>query len=1025
MQSENENQLCFTSFNSTGFGLHQQKYIETLLLFSDIFSLQEHFLLDSKDKNHSNTNKIRRLFGNKFDMYIVPAYKSNEAVSKGRGKGGLSIMWKKSLTKYVSRIPSTSFRILAAKFSFPSISLLVVNTYFMCDPRADNFDDTELLELLDDLRNVIVESKCRSLLWAGDLNTDFSRNTRFVEIVRSFILDLNLLVFWSNPNQSVQVIDFTFSQTVRGVTARSTIDHFVGSSNVFDSVVEAGVVHSVDNPSNHSAIFCKLNIGQIDESIEELKLPPKPSWAKASAEDIENYKASLELQLQEVQVPDCIACIDPFCREHHEEIEDYCNDILEAIDGAAKNNLPYAGSSKNSKSLTTPGWNEHVGPYQKEAKFWFSLWESAGRPSFGDLYQVMRESKMQYKYAVRRLKKAGDMIKNDKFVQDLLRGGRNIFKEVKQHRGQTKMCSSTIDGTVGSENIAEHFANIYSELYSKVELDDDFDKLSDDIKAKITDTSDISRVNESVVREALKKMKAGKSDTLYDFSSDCLINGPDSLIPHLTNLFKIFISHGKAPVSLLVCSLVPIVKDSLGDLAASDNYRAIAIGSLLLKLLDWIILILEGDKLSVDELQFGFQGLTSTTMCTWSLTATIDYYKCRGRTVYGCAMDCSKAFDLVSWTELFTKLRDRGLSPLFLRLIIFIYRNQSCDVKWNGKKSHRFAVSNGVRQGAVSSPILFCLYVDSLIKELRSSGLGCQIGGIYLGIAVYADDIFLLSASRNGLQSMVDICQRFAEKFNLRFSTNPQNVSKSKTKCIIFSSKVTERRNVSPILLDGAPLPWVEELKHLGNIVQSDNSMTTDITVKRAKFIGKVHSLNQEFYFCNPYVVMNLYKIYACSFYSSSLFDLFGWKLGQLYRTWNKAVRILFNVPMNTHTYLIETISKSLHPKVMLSSRFVTFHKTNISCKKPSVRLLASLASSDQRTSYGRNLRNISNECNIPIDALTNKLVKKMMTYNSPSDDQKWRVGLVNELLEARLGMVEVPLSDDEINDLLSFACSS
>ena len=104
-------------------------------------------------------------------------------------------MWKKSLTKYVSRIPSTNFRILAAKFSFPSQSLLVVNTYFMCDPRADNFDDTELLELLDDIRKLIVESKCRNILWAGDLNTDFSRNTRFVEIVRSFILDLNLLVF--------------------------------------------------------------------------------------------------------------------------------------------------------------------------------------------------------------------------------------------------------------------------------------------------------------------------------------------------------------------------------------------------------------------------------------------------------------------------------------------------------------------------------------------------------------------------------------------------------------------------------------------------------------------------------------------------------------------------------------------------------------------------------------------------------------------------------------------------------------
>ena len=31
---------------------------------------------------------------------------------------------------------------------------------------------------------------------------------------------------------------------------------------------------------------------------------------------------------------------------------------------------------------------------------------------------------------------------------------------------------------------------------------------------------------------------------------------------------------------------LPIVKDTLGDISASDNYRAIAIGSLLLKVLD-------------------------------------------------------------------------------------------------------------------------------------------------------------------------------------------------------------------------------------------------------------------------------------------------------------------------------------------------------------------------------------------------------------------------------------------------------
>ena len=95
------------------------------------------------------------------------------------------------------------------------------------------------------------------------------------------------------------------------------------------------------------------------------------------------------------------------------------------------------------------------------------------------------------------------------------------------------------------------------------------------------------------------------------------------------------------------------------------------------------------------------------SLCTWSLTATIEYYSCRGRALYGCAMDCSKAFDMVDWTQLFQKLLDREVSPIFLRLLLFIYKNQNCDVKWNGKLSERFTVSNGVRQGAVSSPILF------------------------------------------------------------------------------------------------------------------------------------------------------------------------------------------------------------------------------------------------------------------------------------------------------------------------------
>ena len=72
---------------------------------------------------------------------------------------------------------------------------------------------------------------------------------------------------------------------------------------------------------------------------------------------------------------------------------------------------------------------------------------------------------------------------------------------------------------------------------------------------------------------------------------------------------------------------------------------------------------------------------------------------------------------------------------------------------------------------------------------------------------------------------------------NLKFSRH-ENPAKSKTKCLVFSKKPRERQNVLPVNLAGVPLPWVSQVKHLGNMLQQDNSMKVDICQKRGKFIG-------------------------------------------------------------------------------------------------------------------------------------------------------------------------------------------
>ena len=169
-------------------------------------------------------------------------------------------------------------------------------------------------------------------------------------------------------------------------------------------------------------------------------------------------------------------------------------------------------------------------------------------------------------------------------------------------------------------------------------------------------------------------------------------------------------------------------------------------------------------------------------------------------------------------------------------------------------------MKNGVRQGAVSSPILFCVYINDLIVQLRNLKVGCQLNCVYLGIWVYADDIILLSPSRSGLQLMTNVCEKFASLHQLNFSTNV-DVSKSKTKCIVFSNPVMNTDNICPILLNNLPLPYVTEIKHLGNTLQSNGSMSKNVSCKRAKFISKIHSLNQEFHYANASTVLKLYDI--------------------------------------------------------------------------------------------------------------------------------------------------------------------
>ena len=164
-------------------------------------------------------------------------------------------------------------------------------------------------------------------------------------------------------------------------------------------------------------------------------------------------------------------------------------EVLEAIENAAKESLPTVGGKGASRSRPVskvPGWNEFVQPYNEESKFWHSVWVSSGKPPDGQLLHLMRQSKHQYKYALRKIQRASKNIQNDNFVNGILKGCVNIFEEVKKYRGKVKKCSSTIDGEVGANNIANHFAGIYKKLYNQDQLGDKITNLKAELDQKIS-----------------------------------------------------------------------------------------------------------------------------------------------------------------------------------------------------------------------------------------------------------------------------------------------------------------------------------------------------------------------------------------------------------------------------------------------------------------------------------------------------------------------------------------------------------
>ena len=478
-------------------------------------------------------------------------------------------------------------------------------------------------------------------------------------------------------------------------------------------------------------------------------------------------------------------------------------------------------------------------------------------------------------------------------------------------------------------------------------------------------------------------------------------------------------THGAVPEEMRLSTVSPIPKNKRKSLNDSENYRAIALSSIIGKLLDKVLICKCQQLTQTSPSQFGFKAQHSTMHCGFVARETISYYHSKNSDVYITLLDASKAFDRVEYTCLFNNLIDKGICPIVVRFLLRLYTSQTIRVRWGGSHTEAFTATNGVKQGGVLSPLLFSIYLDPLLHRLEDLGKGCWVGATYIGALAFADDVILLSPTVHALKCQLRVCEDYAREYSVSFNT-----SKSK---LIPMQKPCARPNgtLLSVRFMGDVIETTNCDKHLGlvlgNTANEDvvNAAIRDFNIKSAM-------LRAHFKWLSPPAMYQLFKSHCMPLYGSVLWDLAAASTSRFYVAWRKAVRLLLQLPPRTHSSLLPPLCKDLEPRLQILLRFAKFVRSLSSSPNPKVQQCLAVAVGGSSSAFSHSLSAASERFSIPRHMLSSSAPASSCTVIEENPDAAFLSDLLclrhHQLTRAYPARPSPnDLSLREINDLILY----
>ena len=155
--------------------------------------------------------------------------------------------------------------------------------------------------------------------------------------------------------------------------------------------------------------------------------------------------------------------------------------------------------------------------------------------------------------------------------------------------------------------------------------------------------------------------------------------------------------------------------------------------------------------------------------------------------------------------------------------------------------------------------------------------------------------------------------------------------------------------------------------------------------------------------------------------------------VSQLVISWVVSVRHMWGLPMNANRYLIEELAGD-HAQAMILSRYVKFLQNVQKSPKLAAQFMLQKVFNNVDTITGRNIRYIQEKIGHQFNLLkvNTSWLKKNLKFFEILEDDKWRVGLIKEIVNIEQNFLEVTphdddsfLTSDQLKDILEFVSTS